>query len=83
MADQQQDMFGGGGRIVRVGHAGRCGAGPEGETCGSCDHLRVNITGSRKRFYKCGHIRGHITRGEATDVRLKDMACEWWEPLAD
>ena len=71
----ETDLFGERGRKRGVGHAGTPGLGPDPETCGTCIHVRV--TGlTAKRYYKCGI--GRITSGAATDIRLKDPACENW-----
>ena len=69
------DLFGERGRKMGVGHAGTPGTGPNGQTCGTCAHARVQPA-TQKRYYKCGI--GRITRGAATDIRLRDPACELW-----
>lgn len=71
---EQYDFIGGGKKIGK-GHAGTPGCGPDGETCGSCTHVRRQ-SATQKTYYKCGI--GQVTRGAATDVRLKDEACECW-----
>jgi hypothetical protein len=73
------DLFGERGRQIGRGHAGHPGAGPDGETCGTCTWARRQAM-TQKTYYKCGHMRGRVTRGAATDIRLKDSACEYWEP---
>jgi hypothetical protein len=50
-------------------------SGPEGETCGSCDHLLKEDYHNRI-YYKCD--RRGSTRGPGTDVRLKWRACMFW-----
>ena len=75
MSTDQGDFFGGGKKLSR-GYAGNPGAGPDGETCGSCTHVRLQSATSR-RYYKCGI--GTITRGPGTDIRLKTAACELWK----
>ena len=75
---KQGDFIGGGGKKIGRGHAGSPGAGPSGETCGSCTFCRRQAM-TQKTYFKCGHIRGNVSRGAATDVRLKDGACEYWE----
>lgn len=58
------------------GHAGVIGAGPSGETCGSCGHLvRKKLA---KVYLKCGLMRQAWTGGAKTDVRSRDAACEKW-----
>ena len=74
----QVDFIGGGGKKLGKGHAGTPGCGPDGETCGTCQWARKQ-SATQKIYYKCGHIRGSVTRGAATDIRLKDGACEHWE----
>lgn len=73
---EQGDFLGGAGRKMGTGHRGSPGAGPAGETCNTCDHVRVQ-PGTQKRYYKCGI--GNVTRGPGTDIRLKDAACEFWK----
>ncbi|WP_316978030.1 hypothetical protein [Shumkonia mesophila] len=64
-------------RPPRKGHAAIPGTGPEGETCGTCDHLvRRRLA---KTYLKCGLIQW--TSGAATDIRAKDPACSRWEPM--
>ncbi len=75
VSTDQGDFFGGGKKLSR-GYAGNPGAGPDGETCGSCTHVRLQSATSR-RYYKCGI--GTITRGPGTDIRLKTAACELWK----
>lgn len=59
-------------------HAGIPGTGPDGETCGTCDHHTWRRHG-RRRYYKCGHPRARkATAGPGTDIRLKDLACSYW-----
>ena len=70
---EQSDFFGGAGRKMGDGHAGTPGTGPSGETCGTCKYLACHRP-NKKRYYKCGI--GNITHGPATDIRLKDPACE-------
>ena len=50
---------------------------PAGEKCGSCRHLQRSYTSPGRWFNKCA-LRG-VTRGPATDLRLKWPACERWE----
>jgi hypothetical protein len=76
VSTEQRDFFGGGGKKLGAGYRGYPGTGPDGETCGSCAHLRVQSATSR-RYYKCGI--GNITRGPGTDIRLKTLACEFWK----
>ena len=72
---EQIDFIGGAGKKLSSGYGGTPGLGPDGETCGSCEHCRYSA-GHQKRYYKCGI--GHITSGAATDIRLKTPACQYW-----
>lgn len=65
--------------VRRRGHAERPGTGPEGETCGSCEHVRKRFTGAGRAFHKCELRRASWTAGGGSDVRLKDPACGAWE----
>jgi hypothetical protein len=49
---------------------------PEGETCGTCEHLLPSGNGN-KTWYKCGLVP--YTSSIATDIRLKWPACIKWE----
>jgi hypothetical protein len=61
------------------GGADRPGTGPQGETCGSCQHLYRVGTRSGKSFPKCLLNRAKWTHGGATDVRVRWAACSKWE----
>lgn len=61
-----------------LGYAGQPGAGPPGETCGSCKYLRP-VSHHGKRYNKCGHPRGYSSFSEATDIRVSAPACEYWD----
>ena len=63
--------------VKRRGHAGRPGGGPDGETCGSCEH-RVAVSGGAKIFSKCDLNRLNWTHGSAGDIRKKDPASQFW-----
>lgn len=59
------------------GHAWAPGTGPEGETCGSCEHLvRLRYA---KTYRKCDLARAKWTHGGASDIRAGDPACKFWE----
>jgi hypothetical protein len=59
------------------GHAWKPGTGPEGETCGTCRHcVRKHLA---KTYIKCGKNEAAWTGGTATDIRVKDAACKFWE----
>ena len=63
------------------GHAMPPGTGPDGETCQSCDH-RIGIQFS-KVAHKCNLARAKLTQGRRSDIRLKDPACEKWQPVVN
>jgi len=65
-------------RPVVGGHPARTGTGPEGETCGTCDHDRV-VKPGQHRYHKCFLIRSNWTHGPGTDIRKKDKACQLWK----
>lgn len=61
--------------IASKGHAGRPGAGPDGETCGTCKHRYRHVMS--KTYQKCNLTKW--THGSATDIRARDPACQYWE----
>lgn len=61
------------------GYAATPGSGPEGSTCGNCQHA-ARIDYHNKRFIKCGVIAHRWTHGPGTDIRLKTPGCKFWEP---
>lgn len=68
--------------VRREGWAGTPGAGPEGETCGSCTYCEAFHF--RKTYNKCGARAGdHWKGGRATDIRPLDPACEKWSPTTE
>jgi len=54
------------------------GTGPEGETCGSCEHHHVRVFANR--YHKCILMRDHWTAGDASDIRVRSPACLEWRP---
>lgn len=65
----------------RRGYAWVPGAGPEGETCKTCDHkVAVHYA---KTFYKCGLMRTNWTGGYGTDILLSSPACKLWSKRLD
>jgi hypothetical protein len=52
------------------GHAAQPGTGPQGETCGGCEH--------RARVSKCALAKARWTHGAGSDIRMKDAACRLW-----
>lgn len=72
---EQLDFIGGGGPKLLGGYYGNPGAGPDGETCGSCGHCMYTKPNMR-RYYKCGLLKP--TTGAGTDIRLKTEACQFW-----
>lgn len=59
------------------GYAWQPGTGPEGETCGSCQHLYRNRMA--KTYLKCGLMQSVWTGGAKTDVLARSPACKKWE----
>ena len=58
---------------------GTSGMGPDGETCGSCSNLIRERHRAGRHYYKCELAISRMrTRSEASDVRLKWAACQWW-----
>lgn len=49
---------------------------PPGETCGSCVHKRKTPM-TAGTYYKCD--LGGMSRGPATDIRVRWPACEKWQ----
>lgn len=64
-------------RTKKHGHAAPIGTGPEGETCGSCEHLCRNRLA--RTYFKCWLRSATWTGGYGTDVRVRDAACAKWE----
>ena len=60
------------------GYAALPGTGPEGETCGSCKHIRRSDTGIRI-YPKCNLNRAAWTASQRTDIRVRWPACAKWE----
>lgn len=67
----------------RKGHAWHPGTGPDGETCGGCQHYTRTESDSRRTFRKCELMRAHWTHGPGSDIRAKDPACRHWEASRD
>ena len=85
MTDLQMDIFG---NLVPVEHAvsrhphetiktryRRMYGYDESHRCGDCVHLVKTV--ANRTYYKCELIG--ISASEATDIRLKDVACKRWE----
>jgi len=65
---------------VPHGYAGLPGAGPEGETCGSCRYIERMNNGGGKRWAKCAHPHApQWTCSARTDVLVRSPACQHWE----
>lgn len=62
--------------VKRRGHAGQPGAGPQGETCKTCNYRRR--VGHNKVFQKCKLMEHHWSHCGASDIRAKDPACGFW-----
>lgn len=65
---------GGSVRASKPRYAGTAGAGPMGETCGSCGHQRRS--GHVKTYPKCGLVAW--TSGDATTIKTRTKACAHW-----
>lgn len=59
------------------GYAAPPGTGPQGETCGTCQHIVRKMMG--KTYLKCGANRANWTGGIASDIRARSPACRLWE----
>lgn len=59
--------------VTLAGHAAIPGSGPEGETCGTCDHSVLRLCS--RRFLKCSLNKNNWTSGRKSDVLFKDPAC--------
>ena len=66
------------GRQKIRGYAADPGSGPEGETCGGCQHS-IRQEYHTRTYWKCGHDQGRISRSAATDIRKSSPACKLWE----
>ena len=66
--------------VKKVGHIDTPGTGPEGETCGSCQHC-IRIRYHNKNYHKCGLMEPLWTHGAGTDIKKKDAACKSWEEI--
>jgi len=60
-----------------AGYAAPPGSGPEGETCGTCNHLYRRKMA--KTYLKCELMQARWTGGKGTDVRSRSPACLRWE----
>ena len=60
------------------GYAARPGSGPQGETCGTCQHL-VRVAGGNKSYRKCGFARAKWTHGPGSDIQSRAPACLMWQ----
>ncbi len=59
------------------GYTSTPGAGPAGESCGSCKHcLRIKLANT---YLKCDLT--NWTHGAATGIRSRSAACKYWESL--
>ena len=60
-----------------LGYAFRPGSGPEGETCGTCEHA-CRLRYHNKTYYKCEIVQHRWTHGAGSDILLKSPACTAW-----
>lgn len=59
------------------GHAMPKGTGPQGETCGTCQHKDKQRGG----FYKCRLAKACWTHSRRTDILMRDDACLKWAAI--
>ena len=70
------DLFGEDARQLKGrGYAGHPGAGPAGQTCGTC----VHFLRSGRGYHKCSHPHALNSNGPGTDILVSAPACEHWE----
>ena len=65
------------------GYAAPPGTGPNGETCGTCQHCTVHeaTRGPRtRRWYKCEVMVRNWTYSRGSDVLLTSPACRHFQP---
>lgn len=62
------------------GHIYPPGTGPKNETCKTCLHYTIR-TRYPHSWRKCGLNRANWTSGPGSDIRAKDPACKFWEPV--
>lgn len=63
------------------GYADLPGTGPEGETCGTCQHCAA--VHFRRSFYKCRLLVARWSRARSTDILVTSPACARFEPAAN
>jgi hypothetical protein len=61
--------------VQQRGYAAPPGTGPEGETCGSCEHC---VRGREGRYRKCELNRARWTHGPGSDILARSLACSKW-----
>lgn len=59
------------------GYAAPPGTGPEGETCGTCQHHVINRMS--KNYHKCELAEHRWTGGRGSDILVRSPACRHWE----
>jgi len=62
----------------KKGHIGQPGAGPVGQSCGTCAHYTNGI----QKLHKCLLNRAKWGQSAGTDVRPKDPACQRFMALS-
>lgn len=60
-------------------HPAPPGSGPDGRTCKTCKHRRLQKTRAGSKFFKCFLMRRLWTFGAATDIRCRDKACRHYQ----
>lgn len=63
-------------RSIKEAFRAAHGKRDDGKTCGTCGKC-VRMRCGRRNVYKC--LNMGITASAATDIRLKDKACDLWE----
>ena len=58
------------------GYAARPGTGPQGETCGTCQHCCAKTR--NRTYYKCGLCVSNWSASRTSDVLLRSPACQFW-----
>lgn len=65
------------------GFAGTPGTGPEGETCGSCAHIRRLNEGGNRTYPKCYLMSASWGKSARTDILVRSPACYRWQEGGD
>lgn len=60
------------------GYAATPGTGPQGKTCGQCEHYRT-VVGGTKTHPKCWINKPQWTHGPGSDILKRSPACRLFE----